>query len=105
KSLSTLYTNKHAEFRFPNLSEGEYYVQALADEKTYEPVTQRVRLARGQIYELAITLRKKEEVARRKAGGGVGSGVRSQQNSPGRGAEGIRSRYAAGGQRKCPTGH
>ncbi len=26
--LATLYTNKHGEFRFTNLSEGDYYVQA-----------------------------------------------------------------------------
>src|SRR5262245_6822051 len=62
RPLATLYTNKHAEFRFPNLREGEYYVQVLADEKIYEPVTQRVILTRSQNYQLSITLRKKEEI-------------------------------------------
>jgi tetratricopeptide (TPR) repeat protein len=64
--LATLYTNKHGEFRFTNLSEGDYYVQALADEKAYEPVTQIVRLGRGEIYELTLMLRKKLEVSARK---------------------------------------
>src|SRR5215510_7852437 len=44
RPLSTLYTNKHAEFRFLNLREGEYYVQVIADEKLYESVTQTVLL-------------------------------------------------------------
>jgi tetratricopeptide (TPR) repeat protein len=80
--LNTLYTNKHAEFRFPNLSEGEYYVQALGDEKTYEPVTQRVRLARGQTYQLTLTLRKKEEIASRNKGGKTVSASDFDQLAP-----------------------
>ena len=66
RTLSALYTNKHAEFRFPNLSEGVYYVQAVADEKIYEPATQKLWLGRSQIYQLTITLRKKDEIANRK---------------------------------------
>src|SRR5262245_55793896 len=65
RPLTTIYTNTHAEFRFPNLREGEYFVQAVADEKVYEPVTQRVWLGRSLTYQLAITLRNKEEVAGR----------------------------------------
>jgi tetratricopeptide (TPR) repeat protein len=71
RPLSTLYTNKHAEFRFPNLSEGTYYVQAVADEKTYEPVTQKLWLGRSQVYQLSITLRKKVEIVSRKTGSQV----------------------------------
>jgi tetratricopeptide (TPR) repeat protein len=82
RPLVTLYTNKHAEFRFPNLREGEYYVQAVADEKIYEPVTQRVWLNRGQTYQLTITLRKKEETAKRKAGAQVVSATELDQAAP-----------------------
>jgi len=67
RPLITLYTNKHAEFRFPNLREGEYFVKAVADEKAYEPVNQRVWLGRSLTYQLNITLRKKEEFAERKS--------------------------------------
>src|SRR5262245_8417547 len=68
RPLTTIYTNKHAEFRFPNLREGEYYVQVIADQKIYEPVTQKVRLNRSQNYQLTITLRRKEEIVSRKTG-------------------------------------
>ncbi len=71
KQLNTIYTNKHAEFRFSNLNAGEYFVQAIADEKVYEPVTQKIRIGRGQIYQLSITLRKKEEISNRKMGSQV----------------------------------
>ena len=64
RPLTTFYTNKHAEFRLPNLSEGLYYVQALGDETLYEPVTATVRLARSQNYQLTLTLRLKETVTR-----------------------------------------
>lgn len=60
--LTTFYTNKHAEFRLPNLSEGVYYVQAIGDEKLYEPVTATVRLGRSQNYQLTLTLHPKETV-------------------------------------------
>lgn len=82
RPLITLYTNKHAEFRFPNLREGEYYVQADADEKIYEPVTQRVWLNRGQTYQLTITLRKKEEIAKRKVGAEVVSATELNRAAP-----------------------
>ncbi len=64
RPLTSLYTNKQAEFQFLNLSEGEYYVQVLADENIYEPVIQTVRLARSQVSLLTMTLRKKELIAR-----------------------------------------
>jgi tetratricopeptide (TPR) repeat protein len=67
RPLVTIYTNKHGEFRFTTLREGEYFVKAIADEKAYEPVTQRVWLGRSLTYHLNITLRKKEEFAERKS--------------------------------------
>ncbi|HMB30079.1 MAG TPA: tetratricopeptide repeat protein [Blastocatellia bacterium] len=82
RPLNTLYTNKNAEFRFTNLNEGEYYVQAVADEKIYEPSTQKIRLARSQIYQLTITLRKKEEIERRKTGPQVVSASEFEQPAP-----------------------
>jgi tetratricopeptide (TPR) repeat protein len=82
RPLVTLYTNKHAEFRFPNLREGEYYVQAVADEKIYETATQRIWLDRSQNYQLTISLRKKEEVAKRKEGAQVVSAADLDRTAP-----------------------
>jgi Tfp pilus assembly protein PilF len=82
RPLATLYTNKHAEFRFPNLREGEYYVQAIADEKIYEPITQRIWLDRSYNYQLTITLRKKEEIAKRKEGTQVVSATELDRAAP-----------------------
>ncbi len=82
RPLVTLYTNKHAEFRFQNLREGEYYVQAVADEKAYEPVIHRLWLNRSQSYQLAITLRKKEEAAERKTGARVVSAAELGRAAP-----------------------
>jgi tetratricopeptide (TPR) repeat protein len=82
RPLVTLYTNKHAEFRFQNLREGEYYVLAIADEKIYEPVTQRVWLGRSLTYQLTITLRKKGEAAKSKAGAQVVSAAEIDRAAP-----------------------
>ena len=35
--ISTRYTNKHGEFRFDNLPEGSYYVEADAGNDEFEP--------------------------------------------------------------------
>lgn len=67
-TLTTFFTNKHGEFRFMNLGEGIYYLQAEGDPALHEPVTETVRLSRGQITQLTITLRKKEEFASRATG-------------------------------------
>lgn len=61
-TLTTFFTNRHGEFRFMNLSEGTYYVRAEGDAGRYEPVTASVRLSRGQITQLIITLKSKEEL-------------------------------------------
>jgi Flp pilus assembly protein TadD len=80
--LATLYTNKHGEFRFTNLSEGDYYVQVVADENKYDPVTQIVRLGRAQIYELTLTLHRKLEVSGRKVEGKTVSSAELDPNVP-----------------------
>ncbi|HEX6732444.1 MAG TPA: tetratricopeptide repeat protein [Pyrinomonadaceae bacterium] len=55
-SLSNRYTNKHGEFRFDNLSEGVYYVQAEVEGEEFEPVVQRIALGRGIVNELTLHL-------------------------------------------------
>src|SRR5215471_1514482 len=58
--LSTLYTNKQGEFHIENLSEGVYYVQAEVDDRSFEPVTEKVSLGRGIVKELTLELREKK---------------------------------------------
>jgi Flp pilus assembly protein TadD len=58
--LSTLYTNKHGEFQINNLSEGIYYVQAEVDDSSFEPVTEKIALGRGIVWELTLQLREKK---------------------------------------------
>jgi len=59
-SLSNRYTNNHGEFRFDNLSEGVYYVQAEIEGEEFEPVVQKIALGRGIVGELTIQLREKK---------------------------------------------
>lgn len=59
-TLSNRYTNKHGEFRFDNLSEGIYYVQAEIEGEEFEPVVQKIALGRGIVGELTIQLREKK---------------------------------------------
>jgi tetratricopeptide (TPR) repeat protein len=56
--LSTRYTTKHGEFRFDNLSEGMYYVQAEVDE--FDPAEQKIALGRGITWEVTLQLREKK---------------------------------------------
>ena len=58
-TLSNRYTDKHGEFRFDNLSEGIYYVQAEIEGEEFDPVVQRIALGRGIVGELTIQLREK----------------------------------------------
>src|SRR4030095_8457869 len=58
--LSTLFSNKHGEFRFDGLSQGEYFVQAEIEGPDFEPVVQRVLLGRGIVWELTLQLREKK---------------------------------------------
>ncbi|HVF88383.1 MAG TPA: carboxypeptidase-like regulatory domain-containing protein, partial [Pyrinomonadaceae bacterium] len=45
--LASIPTDRNGEFRFTNLAEGIYFVEAVGDGKLYEPVTQQVELVRG----------------------------------------------------------
>jgi len=58
-TLYRIYTNKHGEFRFHDLSEGIYYIQAEVDGANFEPVIEKVALGRGITYELKLTLGEK----------------------------------------------
>ena len=53
-TLSNRYTNKQGEFRFDNLSEGIYYVQAQVEGEEFEPVVQRIALGRGIVGEVTL---------------------------------------------------
>jgi tetratricopeptide (TPR) repeat protein len=57
--LFTRYSNNHGEFRFDNLSEGLYYVQAQVDSQDFEPVVERVALGRGIVWQVRLQLREK----------------------------------------------
>jgi len=59
-TLSNRYTNKQGEFRFDNLSEGIYYVQAEIEGEEFEPVVQKIALGRGIVGELTLQLREKK---------------------------------------------
>jgi len=60
--LSTRYTDRHGEFRFDNLSEAIYFVQAEVEGDEFEPVVQRLALGRGIVGELTLQLREKKLV-------------------------------------------
>jgi len=59
-TLSTFYTNKQGEFHLNNLSEGIYYVQAEVDDRSLEPVIEKVSLGRGIVRKLTLELREKK---------------------------------------------
>jgi tetratricopeptide (TPR) repeat protein len=59
-TLSNRYTNKQGEFRFDNLSEGIYYIQAEVEGEEFEPVVQKIALGRGIVGEVTIQLRDKK---------------------------------------------
>lgn len=59
-TLSNRYTNKQGEFRFDNLSEGIYFVQAEVEGEEFEPVVQQIALGRGIVGELTIQLRERK---------------------------------------------
>ena len=56
--LYTRYTNKHGEFRFDNLAEGVYYVQAEVDGE--ETAVKRIELGRGIVSEVTLQLKEKQ---------------------------------------------
>jgi tetratricopeptide (TPR) repeat protein len=58
-TLSTRLTDKHGEFRFDNLSEGVYYVQAEVEGEEFEPDVKRIELGRGIVSEVTLQLRER----------------------------------------------
>ena len=54
--LEVRYTDKHGEFRFMNLREGNYHIEVDGDPNLYQPVTQQVRVARGADVSVTIYL-------------------------------------------------
>jgi tetratricopeptide (TPR) repeat protein len=57
--ISTRYTDTHGEFRFDNLSEGVYYVQAEIQREELESSSKRIELGRGIVSEVTLQLREK----------------------------------------------
>lgn len=82
--LNRIYTNKHGEFRFHDLSEGIYYVQAEVEgNANFEPAVEKVALGRGIVYELTLQLREKTGHQIRGPGGRVVSAAELRQSVPG----------------------
>jgi tetratricopeptide (TPR) repeat protein len=84
-SVSTLfriYTNKHGEFRFHDLGEGIYYVEAEIEGANFEPTVEKVALGRGITYELTLTLREKRGPDIRGPGGRIVSAAELGQRVP-----------------------
>jgi tetratricopeptide (TPR) repeat protein len=54
--VSTRYTNKHGEFRFDNLGEGVYYLQAEIDREAFKSGVKRLELGRGIVSEVTLEL-------------------------------------------------
>jgi tetratricopeptide (TPR) repeat protein len=80
--LYRIYTNKHGEFRFHDLSEGIYYVQAEIEGENFEPAVEKVALGRGIVYELTLHLRDKSGHEIRGPGGRVASVAELRQAVP-----------------------
>jgi|SRR5215470_9764983 len=58
-TISTIFTNKHGEFQFRNLSEGTYVVQVDAPDESFESISRQVALGRGLMIDLNLQLREK----------------------------------------------
>lgn len=58
--LLTRYTDNHGEFRFDNLSEGVYYVQAEVDGEEFDPAMRKIELGRGIVSEVTLQLQEKK---------------------------------------------
>jgi tetratricopeptide (TPR) repeat protein len=57
--LFTRYTDQHGEFRFDNLSEGVYYLQAEVDREEFESGLKKIELGRGIVTEVTLQLQEK----------------------------------------------
>jgi tetratricopeptide (TPR) repeat protein len=80
--LYRIYTNKHGEFRFHDLSEGIYYVQAEVEGANFEPAVEKVALGRGIVYELTLHLRERKGAESRGPGGRIVSAAELRQPVP-----------------------
>jgi Tfp pilus assembly protein PilF len=80
--LMTFYTDKHGEFRFANLTEGNYFIDIAGDPKFYDLVTQTVRLGRGQEAHFTVPLRRKDQASDIRLGAGVVSAPEFTQSVP-----------------------
>jgi len=78
--LEVRFTDKHGEFRFLNVREGNYHIEVQGDATLYEPVTQVVRVPRGANVSVTIYLREKNQLSFRSSGSGVISAI--DQNAP-----------------------
>jgi tetratricopeptide (TPR) repeat protein len=58
--VSTRYTDKHGEFRFDNLSEGVYYLQAEVAREEFDSGVKRIELGRGIVSQVTIQLQEKK---------------------------------------------
>jgi tetratricopeptide (TPR) repeat protein len=76
-----LYTDSNGYFNFDNLSQGNYFVEVSGDPRSYEPVTEQVRLMRGMRVTLTIPLRLKKGMAAANTGKVV-STAEVDQNIP-----------------------
>ena len=57
--IMTLYTDPNGEFGFSNLQSGTFYLQVIADETLYEPMTHTVKLTPGEPAHLVLYLKLK----------------------------------------------
>jgi tetratricopeptide (TPR) repeat protein len=80
--LYVLYSNKHGEFRFHDLSEGIYFVDAEIQGDAYLPATERIVLGRGIVYPVRLQLRENKELQRRSPSGNVISATELSQAVP-----------------------
>ena len=80
--LSTLYSNKHGEFQFINLSQGTYYIQAEVDDPGLEPVVEKINLGRGIVWELTLQLRENKSPRAMSVGARVVSAAELRQPVP-----------------------
>lgn len=81
-TLTTFFTDKHGEFRFLNLPEGTYYLQATGDAKQFDSVTETVRLSRGQMAHVNLSLKPKSETTSSSPGSRVVSAAELSADVP-----------------------
>jgi tetratricopeptide (TPR) repeat protein len=80
--MTTLYSDKNGEFSFSNLFAGTYYVQVLADESLYEPLTQKVRLNPSEPANIVLYLKEKNTPVAKSSHGNIISTAEAGQVVP-----------------------